>query len=379
MLNTDHLQKVMNEANGFAVGIDYLQINLKVAIPFLSVILHRLDDDNSHTHFETLWGYNVSMTKQYTKRGQCLNIAISIDNIPYTIFQYLEYSSSQQKIIKSVWKFVYYGTYFRLLEIGKLNQRFEEAFFGEYFEEFSKWGISRVDYKVDLFYDHDKQIIGLRDLLKTRSDGKKRYHIMLEDEYKNHIEILQETAKPHKNDPVKYQIQSEFIEWMRTISWDYWSKSNKSLYIRMYEKLIETLSKGKVMLYDDYFKYVNVYRFEIEFRIKFNKKTLPNWQIRSYTRAELWELEEKIHKYMWFIDNDTKEKFIYQYEKNDITDFTEQWKYQKDFWGRWYVLALEGFNPYIVLYLILKKKNLDKELFDRLIDERHVFISKHGS
>lgn len=374
MINSDHLKKLMDTADWISIGIDYMQINLKEVLPSLSVILRRLDTDNSNIHFEQVGDYEVSITKSLTKRWPCLNIAISIENIPYTIFQYLEYSDLQQKIINSKGKFVYYGTYFRLLEIGKLNQWFEEMFFWDDYAEFAKWGISRLDYKIDLFYKYDKQIPSLKELIKTRSDWKKRYHIMLEQEYRNHIELLKDTARPHKNDLVKYNIQSEFVEWMRTISWDYWSKSNKSLYFRMYEKLIESLAKWKAMLYDDYFKYVNVYRFETEFRIKFNKKTLPSGQIASYKRSELHELEEKIHKYLWLVVNDTNEKFIYQYEKNETTDFSEKSKYQKDFGGRGFVLALQGFNPYIVLYTILKKKKLDKKLFYKLLFDWEDFI-----
>lgn len=375
----------MDSANWVSIGIDYLQINLKEVVPFLSVILRRLDTNNSNIHFQSIGTYEISVTKSLTKRWPCLNIAVSIENIPYTIFQYLEYSDLQQKVIKSKGKFVYYGTYFRLLEIGKLSYQFEEWFFWDDYPWFSKWWISRLDYKVDLFYNHDKQIPNVKELIKTRSDGKKRYHIMLEHEYRNHIEILKDTARPSKNELVKYNIQSEFIEGMRTISWDYWSKSNKSLYFRMYEKLIESLAKWKAMLYDDYFKYVNVYRFEIEFRIKFNKKLLPSGKIVSYTHSELHELEEKIHKYLWLTTNDTNEKFLYQYEKNKTTDFTEKSKYQKDFGWRGYVLALQGFNPYITLYKVLKKKKLDKKLFNKLVFEREDFIiekypiNKHGS
>jgi hypothetical protein len=39
----------------------------------------------------------------------------------------------------------------------------------------------------------------------------------------------------------------------------------------MYDKLIDSITKSKVMLYDDYLTYENVFRLEGEFRTKFNK------------------------------------------------------------------------------------------------------------
>lgn len=376
MINQSNLKKIIDSADNVLIGMDYLRINIKNPISFLSTILHRLDTDNSNIHLETIGNYEVSMTKLYTRGGgSCLNISISIENVPYTIFQYLEYSQKSKKILKSTGGFVYYGTYFRLLEIGKLSQLFEQVFFGNYYYNFSQEDISRVDYKIDLFYKRETVIIGLDDVLNKRKDVKTEIYSMEEGEYLKHranVSFLQDLECPK---PVNYNIQNEYLKWNWKTGRNYGNKANKSIFIRMYEKLVDTLAKWKVMLYDDYFKYKNVYRFEIEFRTKFNKKKLSDGVFRTYLLWELPELEEKIHKFFGFIESDIKQKFLYQYDKNTTTDFSEVSKYQKDFGGRWYRLAIEGNNPFEVLYKVLSKK-LNIKLLDRLINEFKGFMSK---
>lgn len=377
MINLKNLHKTIDESDWVSPGIDYLQINLKMVVPFLSEILHRLDTDNSNTHFDNFWEYQVSMIKQYSKRGPILNISISIDNIPYPIFQYAEYSDQQKQILKSSWKFVYYGTYFRLLEIWKLNGLFEDMFFNDYYTNFKEESISRVDYKLDFFYKQEKDIVELENMLDTRSNVEKKNYEMTEDEYTKHIGLLKNITKINNNIPVIYNIQSKFSNWSKSTWWTYGSKSNKSLYFRMYDKLVDSIAKGKMMLYDDYFWYESVHRFEIEFRIKFNKKQMPGGRIQTYKLSELSELQEKIYKYLWLQERNN-EKFIYQYNENETTDFSERSRYQVDFWWRWYMIVMSWFNPFISLHRTLIRKNLNGELFKEIVHEYIDFISEES-
>lgn len=376
MINQTKLKNLMNDSDWFSVGIDYLQINLKKAIPFLSETLHRLDTDNSNIFFDNIGELQLSMTKNYSKRWMILDISISIENIPYPMFQYMEYSEKQKQILKSTWKFVYYWTYFRLIEIWKLNQFFEEKFFSDYYDTFRWESISRIDYRIDLFYEKETAVVKTEEVLDTRTNVKNRNHNLTEDAYMKKAELLKHLSKVQNNKPLHYDIQSLFAKWMNSTGRDYGSKSNKSLYFRMYDKLLDSIIKWKMMLYDDYFGYESVHRFEIEFRIKFNKKKLPNGRMESYKLSELWDLEEKIHRYLWLTEWDINEKFIYQYNNNETTDFSEKSRYQKDFWWRWYVIALEGFNPFISLHKILNKKNLNGKLFKKLVYEYLDFISE---
>lgn len=378
MLNQTKLKKLMDGAGWVSIGTDYLQINLKREIPFLSEILHHLDTDNSNIHFDNIGECQLSMLKQISGRWPILNISISIENIPYPIFQYMEYSDRQKELIKSTWKFVYYWTYFRLIEIGKLEPFFEEKFFSDYYQNFRLESISRIDYRIDLLYEKETPIATIENVLDTRVNVKNRNYELTENAYLKKNELLKNLSKAKNNKSVHYDIQSQFAKGSSLTGRDCGSKSNKSLYFRMYDKLLDSIAKGKMMLYDDYFAYESVYRFETEFRIKFNKKKLPNGRMESYKLSELWDLEEKIHRYLWLTDWDLNEKFIYQYNKNKTTDFTEESRYQKDFWGRWYVIALEGFNPFISLHKILDKKNLNGELFKNIVQEYVDFISDDG-
>ena len=102
MINQSKLKKIIDSADNVSIGLDYLRINIKNPIPFLSDILHRLDIDNSNIHLQNIGDYEISMTKLYVRGGgSCLNVSISIENVPYTIFQYLEYSQKSKKILKS--------------------------------------------------------------------------------------------------------------------------------------------------------------------------------------------------------------------------------------------------------------------------------------
>jgi len=54
MTNQIKLKKLIDDTDSISVGMDYLQINLKQTIPFLSEIINCLDTDNSNTHFDNI-------------------------------------------------------------------------------------------------------------------------------------------------------------------------------------------------------------------------------------------------------------------------------------------------------------------------------------
>jgi hypothetical protein len=168
----------------------------------------------------------------------------------------------------------------------------------------------------------------------------------------------------------RYFLKGKIQTW-----WNYGSRANKSIFIRAYEKIIDSMTKGKWSLYEDYFAYSNVYRLECEFRIKFNKKQ-ENWKIVNYSYAELSELEIKAQEYMWLSDTNTNKKYIYQY--NNTSGVLNNIKYFRDFGGRWFKLAISGQNPFIVLHKQLTRKVIEtqikQELFDTLVKEYQHFL-----
>jgi hypothetical protein len=63
--------------------------------------LHTIDDDNSNVILKEVGDYVLSIVKSRSRNGSFLNISISIDDIPHTLLQYLEYSVKNKKVIKS--------------------------------------------------------------------------------------------------------------------------------------------------------------------------------------------------------------------------------------------------------------------------------------
>jgi hypothetical protein len=129
MFNRNNIQRYLQKADMYNWGIDHLTLNLKKPIFFLKDILDTLDFDNSNIAIQTIGNYETTFTKAYFKNGSFLSIAISIDNIPFTIFQYLEYNERNKRFLKSEGSFTYYSTYFRLTEMNKLPYFYEKDFF----------------------------------------------------------------------------------------------------------------------------------------------------------------------------------------------------------------------------------------------------------
>jgi hypothetical protein len=78
-----------------------LSLNLKVPLFFLQKILRKLDLDNSNSAFREIGDYGLTFIKSRSQYGDSLNITISIENIPYPVFQYMEYNEKKKKFLKS--------------------------------------------------------------------------------------------------------------------------------------------------------------------------------------------------------------------------------------------------------------------------------------
>lgn len=362
-MNIKNLEGYISNADDMSYGIDFLRLNLKTIIPSLSEPLHKLDDDNSNTFMKDVGDYSLTMVKTRTRNGSALNISVSIDDVSYTLWQYSEYSEGNKKVIKWEGALVYYSTYFRLIEIWLLDYSFEKEIFGKELVDIQEASITRIDYKLDFFYKNPAEIIKMEDIVDYRSDYNGVKYALSKEKYEEHQNLLFKRLTESK--PIHYDIKTSFRKWDfqngRTVG----NKKNKSLFIRCYEKLVDTLCKGKTMLYDDYFIYKNVFRLEIEFLSKFNKRENGI----SFTYKEISELEYKIQRFMGLTDRIIGEKFLYQYKENIETDFSKL-RRQREFWGRGYSLYKKWFNPFIILYKVLKDKIMDDTMFNYVFNER---------
>ena len=376
-INNFCIEKLIHDSDQFSHWTDHLTLNLKAKIDKLHDILSVLDFDNSNTKYEEIDWYPITYVKSISRNGVFINVSIWINGVPYPIFQYLEYPEKKKIHFNSEWSFSFYSTYFRLLERGDLDLSFEKVFFGDSYNLVKQFPISRIDYKCDFFFKGDYPFPDKDSLVGSRSDT--RFTVYSTDKLKSGKSII--INKTHfKN---------------RVTGWDLWSRWNKSVYLRMYDKLIDSKVKGKEFLYDDYFLFKNVYRLEWEFRTKFNKnldsikedspltymfhklvEIERSWgkksanNPRNYTYWELDKLEHLCMSYFCLLDSLTS-KFIYQYKENAGKDDIDS-RYFRDFWGRGCRIALKWWNPFKVLlnqfmHVDAIRKQISTELLETLL------------
>lgn len=357
-INQNYLQKLLKEATTYNDWIDHLTLNMKKELARLHHILATLDDDNSNTYFDSLWEYKISYTKNHSKNWTFLNITVSIEDIPYTLFQYLEYNKKKQEFLKSIWSFTIYSTYFRLIEKKAIEKDFIELFLGEEYDTILHFPISRIDYKIDFFFNKKTEFPEKTKLIEIRKDSKNEFYKIQPPQIQN--------SKHQKIIANAIYYKWEIITW-----WNIGNKSNKSIFLRMYDKLIDSITKSKVMLYDDYLTYENVFRLEGEFRTKFNKyeKTTSKItkKIMPYTYWTLEWLKEKCKAYYGLSNSNTKAT-VYQYKTNKKIESYEIRNFN-DFWWRACKIALQGLNPFtVILNQFTKREKISKQISSQLVE-----------
>lgn len=357
-INQNYLQKLLKEATTYNDWIDHLTLNMKKELGRLHHILATLDDDNSNTYFDSLWEYKISYTKNHSKNWTFLNITVSIEDIPYTLFQYLEYNKKKQEFLKSIWSFTIYSTYFRLIEKKAIEKDFIELFLGEEYDTILHFPISRIDYKIDFFFNKKTEFPEKTKLIEIRKDSKNEFYKIQPPQIQNskHQKII---------------ANATYYKWEIITWWNIGNKSNKSIFLRMYDKLIDSITKSKVMLYDDYLTYENVFRLEGEFRTKFNKyeKTTSKItkKIMPYTYWTLEWLKEKCKAYYGLSNSNTKAT-VYQYKTNKKIESYEIRNFN-DFWWRACKIALQGLNPFtVILNQFTKREKISKQISSQLVE-----------
>lgn len=357
-INQNYLQKLLKKATTYNDWIDHLTLNMKKELARLHHILATLDDDNSNTYFDSLWEYKISYTKNHSKNWTFLNITVSIEDIPYTLFQYLEYNKKKQEFLKSIWSFTIYSTYFRLIEKKAIEKDFIELFLGEEYDTILHFPISRIDYKIDFFFNKKTEFPEKTKLIEIRKDSKNEFYKIQPPQIQNskHQKII---------------ANATYYKWEIITWWNIGNKSNKSIFLRMYDKLIDSITKSKVMLYDDYLTYENVFRLEGEFRTKFNKyeKTTSKItkKIMPYTYWTLEWLKEKCKAYYGLSNSNTKAT-VYQYKTNKKIESYEIRNFN-DFWWRACKIALQGLNPFtVILNQFTKREKISKQISSQLVE-----------
>lgn len=333
-IDYDKFDSLVKSADNILTGIDYLRVVLDVNIDFLDDVSSKLDFDNSNFY---IYEDYLTFVKVPLKDGTALLCSVSYNWIPIPIFVYVDFYFANKELFKSFWRLDLYGSYFRLLELWYIQPDFIKELFKEEYKKIEESRITRLDYKIDFFYNRSKKIPEIKDFVKF---VKKR-----------------KNWKLNENWWLKFE---EYRVWKNIISWSYGSRWSKRVFLRVYNKLIDVEKKWKMGLYKDYLDYKKVIRVEFE---------LLNHFCAWYTYKTQHYLVQK------FWDNLRSKEIwkIYEGWKNKKWIIKNKIKYFNDFWLRGKNIALSWFNPFMILYKDLKSDNRTAELADILYDE---FIKK---
>lgn len=277
--------------------IDYLRLNFIQPIKFFEDKLRWLVS-NSNFIVEDWFTY----TKITLGSGLCVMVTYSYNNISFPVLLYNVFSWNG--IYKKYARMDFYWTFFRLIEIGE----FPKNYFLDYVKNLTDENptISRIDYCFDLFHKTPKNLPQRKTILK---------------------EI---------NSSTKWYINTT---WNMNTSRSYGSKTNKRYIVRMYDKLLDILSKNKQFIYTDYLKYDSVHRFEVEFWPKF---------CRWYSFDNFNDLLQKTYSYLWINNETFTGSMFYQYSSKYEISERNKTQYIKKYLGQTKKLFDAWFNPHTI-------------------------------
>jgi len=312
--------KILKKCETFFHGIDYLRINFDEYIPFFVKYFGKLDFDNSNFLFDEFLDTRITYQKVQLSVWPSIIWSVEFQWYPVPIFAY-----SLFQTIKTWWKKAkvdFYWSLFRLIHIWEIPHNFIDEFLKFYPIKWDELNISRIDYCIDFMWE--------KKLVNKRSDLIEEKHIS------NTMKKIRDCAE-YTNRAV-------------------WSKKTKRVYIRFYDKLADSKSKNKFLLYADYFNYKSVERLEFEFGFKFTK-----W----YTYNNLEQLENKITIllgiYQWIVGKIYPKEYKYD-PKLWLNDYNKI-PYVKQFCKRWEFLKNAWLDPFNILQDYLNATNTkDKKI-----------------
>ena len=333
-INNVEFNKTIKSADALTTWIDYLRVSIDSPITYFSEILDNLDYENSNFFIDT--DNYITWAKIRLNHWPAIIGSIVYEWVSVPVLLYNEFDDHNQQMLKSFWKIDFYGAYRRLIELWFLEPNFVEKLIrtkdSEDMDILLYSNITRLDYKIDLFYKKKVKIPHYKKLLKIRKNSKI---------WNKHIS--------------KTNIKEEVLKWEELQSWAYGSKSAKRVFLRVYDKLADTEAKWKYMLYQDYYNYESVYRIEFE---------LLNHFCKWYKYVDYQDLVEKFWN---SIDVRYLGKVFYDYNSEpNLEAIEKRIRYFKDFIWRWERIAEKGFNPFLILYKGLQNNWKIKE--DKLVD-----------
>lgn len=369
-INEHYLWRLFQRTSKWSQWIDFLGLAIYWELNF-SEHFEKLDSDNSNQAFIEWEYFTFTISKSSNNRYSSLRISISVDGVAYPVIEIRDFSGKKWWFIACDYSVYVYWTLFRLIErwdIEPLDRMLCDLFDENDLHVISSARINRIDYRLDLFFDTDRRIPTINKVLSKKDTTSYSEFSLTKESHKNYKDWKNVIALHNKikqwEKPKFTQIQKQ-KEWSYMNWWTIWQKKTKTVRIRMYNKLLDSLSKWKYGLFDDFFTYWSVYRLECEFRDKFCKWFL--WD--DFTLNNIEELVEKCKSYMWI---QPKWNATYFYEPNyDLKKLNVSYinKYTK----AWEKIMMNKICPYEVQSLrLIENWHSSKEIIYRLMNTTKV-------
>ena len=310
---------------------DWLRLSYKNSSDFIEDKICLFDIDNSN-----FWSIDFKWIDFTIQKIPCvlwiaLTFSCSYNDVSVPCFQFVKFNENSRFITNSYWKLDFYWSFFRLIDMWFFEKSIFIDIINKIWEENPK--VTRFDYRLDFFSYTTRKIPSI-------------------DSFLWYIHIQSKTQ--------------EMKSWWELTNWYVWSKKNWRYAIRYYDKLLDTDSKQKVFLYQDYYLYNSVHRLEFEFQRNF---------LRWYTFWDFydWVIQEKIDSILWISIDKYNWSIFYQYQDNFVITDKNRSSYLKRYSTSSVRLAKNKINPLIQTYKALFYA-LEEDEFERNIEDFLQFI-----
>lgn len=345
VLQNLNIYNTIHNFDKWGCGCDYLRLNYKNESEFIEYYINLLDCDNSNFATREVGGCVFTIQKDYNSLGIALTFSCSYNDVSIPCCQFVKFNEHNSYLFKSYWKFDFYWSMFRLVDMGFFEKSIFLLLKVLISEENPK--ITRFDYRIDFFSMKEKKIPSPEKFLK-------------------YIHTQSKIRKWEK--------------WGEFESWDIWKSSKNNRYsIRFYNKLLDSDKKEKIFLYQDYFIYNSVLRLEFEFQ--------PNF-LKWYTFYDFydWLIQDKIESILWLSEKLFRGSMFYQYQADYTIQDKDKVKYLKKYSSSSVRLAKNWINPLIQCYKAcfyeLEEDELLKnvqEFMDFIWQDKHLYKMRYNA
>jgi hypothetical protein len=297
--------------NEFSHWIDYLSFSVLdsdiIYKNFINWLEVKMDDDNASEVMVTIVDEVFTIKKNKTPNGTWYLFSCTYNSQPSSVFHFTEFSAKNKALFNTDWIMHFYGAFFRMKDLEWFSEDFL-AFIDDHFLDFP---ISRIDYRYDFI-----------------------------DTEKIHPFPLKKDVFPTMRKDKKYRT---WYKWDQLESWALGRKENKTIYIRMYDKLVHLNHDfRKIYLYWDLNDKKSYQRLEYEF---WNKYCL--W----YRWKDIDSLITKIHATSWILPSEYKWLLYKPRSKLDLNDEIHRTRYVKIFKSMAQTLENSGIDPISIINL----------------------------